>query len=44
MDNETIIKKILASYEDIALTGEKDDIIFFQYKNKEYGCWYPNPD
>lgn len=44
MDNETIIKKILVSYEDIALTGEKDDIIFFQYKNKEYGCWYPNPD
>lgn len=35
-----IIKKILSTYDEIQILYEKDDIIFFNLKNKEYGIWY----
>lgn len=37
-DNE-IIKGILYTYDEIQVLCEKDDIVFFKLKDKEYGIW-----
>ena len=44
MDKKDIVSKILDSYEEITITGEQEDIVFFELKGKEYGCWYPEID
>ena len=44
MDKKETISKILSSYEEIEITDEQEDIVFFLLKGKEYGCWYPKTD
>lgn len=44
MDKKDIVSKVLDSYEEITITGEQEDIVFFELKGKEYGCWYPEID
>lgn len=39
-----MVSKILDSYEEIKITEEKEGIVFFELKGKEYGCWYPETD
>ncbi|MDR3583991.1 MAG: ThiF family adenylyltransferase [Desulfosporosinus sp.] len=40
MAENQIIKKILATYEEIQILCEENDIVFFKLKDKEYGVWY----
>lgn len=44
MDKKEIVSKILDSYEEITITDEQEDIVFFEMQGKEYGCWYPEID
>ena len=44
LDKTEIISKILDSYEEITITDEREDIVFFEMKGKEYGCWYSKID
>lgn len=44
MDKKEMVSKILDSYEEITITEEKERIVFFELKGKEYGCWYPETD
>ena len=44
MGKKEIVSKILDSYEEITITEEKEGIVFFELKGKEYGCWYPETD
>lgn len=44
MDKKDIVSNILDSYEEITIIGEQEDIVFFELKGKEYGCWYPEID
>lgn len=40
MDEKEIVKQILDSYDEISVTKEEKDIVFFTLKDKEYGFWY----
>ncbi|MCC9295963.1 ThiF family adenylyltransferase [Clostridium sp. WLY-B-L2] len=40
MVENQIIKKILATYDELQILREEDDIVFFRLKDKEYGIWY----
>lgn len=44
MDKVDFVKQIIESYDGIEFTRENDGIVFFQYRDKEYGCWYPDAD
>lgn len=44
MDKKKIVSRILASYEEITITDQADNIVFFEMRGKEYGCWYPEID
>jgi molybdopterin/thiamine biosynthesis adenylyltransferase len=39
-----IIKEILSAYDGIKISYEEDDIVFFNYNDKEYGFWYPKEE
>lgn len=41
MAENRIVKDILSTYDEIKILYEEDDIVFFSYKDKEYGIWYP---
>ena len=41
MAENRIVKEILSTYDEIKILYEEDDIVFFSYKDKEYGIWYP---
>ena len=41
MDKKEIVLKILDSYEEVTITDEREGIIFFEMRGKEFGCWYP---
>lgn len=40
MAENQIIKEILSAYDEIQISCEEDDIVFFKLKDKEYGIWY----
>lgn len=44
MDKKEIVSKILDSYEEVTITDEREGIIFFEMREKEFGCWYPEID
>ncbi len=44
MAENQIIKEILSSYDGIKISYEEDDIVFFNYNDKEYGFWYPKEE
>lgn len=44
MAKKEIVSNVLDLYEEITITEEKEGIIFFELKEKEYGCWYPETD
>lgn len=40
MGENLIIKEILSTYEEIEISCEEDGMVFFIYKDKEYGIYY----
>lgn len=44
MDRRKVVLRILDSYEEITITDQQDDFVFFEIGGKEYIFWYPERD
>lgn len=44
LDRRKVVLRILDSYEEITITDQQDDFVFFEIGGKEYIFWYPERD